>query len=78
MVVNNWRMLNRVGIILKKVGYAALALFMVFLAVMTYRYGGGFADVKAVIVMITMLAMAVLVGRLGFDLGTLRGSDSTK
>jgi hypothetical protein len=50
----------------KQVGYALLALFMLFLAVMTYRYGGGFSDWKAIAVIITMLALFALILRMGF------------
>jgi hypothetical protein len=50
----------------KRVGYLLLALFMLFLAIMTYRYGGGFSDWKAITVIITMLALFGLVGWMGF------------
>lgn len=70
--------LGLVASIVKKTGYALLALFMIFLAVMTYRYGGGFSDWKAIVVMVTMLAMAVLVGRIGFETSTLPVIGSSK
>lgn len=38
---------------------------MLFLAFMTYRHGGGVSDWKTVVTIVTLLVLAVVVGRLG-------------
>lgn len=57
-----WRTIIRE---VREVSYVLLALFNIFLAYMTYRYGGGFGDWQAVFVMVVMLLLAVLVLWLG-------------
>jgi hypothetical protein len=52
--------------VMKRVGYLLLAVFMLFLAIMTYRHGGGFSDWKAIAVIVTMLALFGLIGWMGF------------
>lgn len=44
------------------VGYALLALFMLFLAYMTYRYGGGLADWKSIITITALTMMFFITG----------------
>ena len=73
-----WQSLSVVLSTIKKIGYVLLTLFMLFLAFMTYRYGGGFSDWKAIVVMITMIAMAILVGRIGFETDVNPFTRSTK
>lgn len=73
-----WQSLSVVLGAIKKTGYVLLTLFMLFLAFMTYQYGGGFSDWKAIVVMITMIAMAILVGRIGFDTNVVSLTRSTK
>jgi len=60
----------------RAVGYAALALFLLFVAIMTYRYGGGFSDWKAVVVMLVMVWLSGLIAWMGFGdrIARLRGS----
>lgn len=59
-----WRTIARK---VREVSYLLLALFNLFLAYMTYRYGGGFGDWQAVVVIVVMLALAGLVMWLGLS-----------
>lgn len=59
-----WRTIVRE---VREVSYLLLALFNLFLAYMTYRYGGGFGDWQAVVVIVVMLALAGLVMWLGLS-----------
>lgn len=45
-------------------GYALLTIFMLFLAYMTYQYGGGLADWKSIVTIAALMMMFFITGRL--------------
>ncbi|WP_232700748.1 hypothetical protein [Halobacterium wangiae] len=44
------------------VGYGLLTLFMLLLTYLTYRYGGGFADWKSVVTILSLAMIAFITG----------------
>lgn len=52
-------------------GYGLLSLFMLFLAYMTYQYGGALSDWKSIVTILALVMMFVITGRLA--IASLRG-----
>lgn len=56
--------------------YLYLAVFMLFVAVRTYQFNDGFGDIGTIAVVVAMVALFLLIVRLGFRnlSGSLRSS----